>query len=69
MIADVRSRNSQIERKRYYEIARGSQFEVDAVLNTAADLNYCIQKSLKIKRETMIKCLKYLSGLINSDTA
>ncbi len=69
MIADVRSRNSQIERKRYYEIARGSQIEVDAVFNTAADLNYCIQKSLKIKRETMIKCLKYLSGLINSDTA
>jgi len=67
-IAEGSSRKSQAERKRYYEIARGSVIEVDAALDVASDLNYCSQESLKSLGEAMSKCFKYLSGLINSST-
>jgi len=67
-IAEGSSRKSQLERKRYYEISRGSLIEVDAALDVAVDLNYCTQESLKTLGEEMVKCFKYLSGLINYTT-
>jgi four helix bundle protein len=67
-VAGGSSRKSQVERKRYYEIARGSVIEVDAALDVAFDLNYCSPESLKNLGEAMSKCFKYLSGLINSNT-
>jgi len=67
-IAEGSSRRSQIERNRYYEMARGSVIEVDAALDVAIDLNYCTPESLKTVGEAMVKCFKYLSGLINSST-
>ena len=66
-IAEGSSRRSQIERNRYYEMARGSVIEVDAALDVALDLNYCTTESLKTLGEAMMKCFKYLSGLINSN--
>jgi four helix bundle protein len=66
-IAEGSSRRSQIERNRYYEIARGSVIEVDAALDVAIDLKYCTPESLKTLGEAMVKCFKYLSGLINSN--
>ena len=65
-IAEGSSRKSPVERKRYYEIARGSVIEVDAAFDIASDLNYCSQENLKTLGEAMITCFKYLSGLINS---
>ena len=67
-IAEGSSRRSQIERNRYYEMARGSVIEVDAALDVAIDLNYCSPESLKNLGEAMVKCFKNLSGLINSNT-
>src|SRR6185503_14373138 len=39
-IAEGASRKSESERKRYYEIARGSVVEIDAALDIASDLKY-----------------------------
>ncbi len=67
-IAEGSSRKSEAERKRFYEIARGSLIEVDAALDIAADLNYCTSENLQLLGETMIKCFRYISALINSTT-
>jgi four helix bundle protein len=67
-IAEGSSRKSEVERKRFYEIARGSLIEVDAALDVAADLEYCTAKDLQPLGEVLVKCFKYLSGLINSST-
>jgi four helix bundle protein len=39
-IAEGASRKSDLERKRYYEIARGPVIEIDAALDIANDLKY-----------------------------
>lgn len=65
-IAEGSSRKSDLERKRFYEIARGSVVEIDAALDIAVGLKYCLPKSLEAFGETLIKCFKYLSALINS---
>jgi four helix bundle protein len=67
-IAEGSSRKSQVERKRFYKIAQGSLIEVDAALDVAADLGYCSSEDLPQLGETLIKCFKYLSALINSTT-
>ena len=38
--AESSTRKSVQERKRYYEISRGSAVEIDAALETAVDLEY-----------------------------
>ena len=67
-IAEGSSRKSEVERKRFYEIARGSLIEVDAALDVAADLEYCTAEDLQPLGAVLVKCFKYLSGLINSST-
>ena len=67
-VAEGSSRKSQAERKRFYEIARGSVIEVDAAFDVAADLGYCTQEGLRLVGEALVRCFKYLSGLINSMT-
>ena len=39
-IAEGCSRRSVAERKRFYEVARGSLIEIDAALDIAVELNY-----------------------------
>lgn len=39
-LAEGSTRKSEAERKRYYEIARGSVVEIDAAIETALDLGY-----------------------------
>ena len=67
-IAEGASRKSEVERKRYYEIARGSVIEIDAALDIAGDLTYL--KGLKLNQlsESMVRCFKILTGLIDSTT-
>ena len=65
-IAEGSSRKSELERKRFYEIARGSVIEIDASFDVAADLGYCTPQSLSLAGEALVRCFKYLSGLINS---
>ena len=63
-IAEGASRKSEAERKRFYEIARGSIIEIDAVLEIANDLTYLKNFDHKKLGELLISCFKLLKGLI-----
>jgi four helix bundle protein len=65
-IAEGASRKSETERKRYFEIARGSVIEIDTALDLAYDLTYITKESTAILGGVLIKCFKTLSGLIKS---
>jgi four helix bundle protein len=65
-IAEGASRKSERERKRYYEIARGSIIEIDAALDIANGLNYLKKYNSAVLGEKMIRCFKLLSGMIKS---
>jgi four helix bundle protein len=65
-VAEGSSRKSEAERKRFYEIARGSLIEVDAAFDIARELNYLENYDLNNLGECTIKCFKILSGLIDS---
>jgi four helix bundle protein len=58
------TRKSDIERKRYLEIARGSVVEIDAALETAVDLNYYSIEELESTGELLNKCFAMLSKMI-----
>src|SRR5690348_8950091 len=63
-IAEGSSRKSEQERKRYYEIARGSIIEIDAVLDIASDLMYCKKENFKELGNNTIRCFSMISKLI-----
>src|SRR5687768_3843091 len=65
-IAEGASRKSLIERKRFYEIARGSIIEIDAALDISSDLNYFTKSDIEQLRFLLIKCFRILCGLIES---
>ncbi len=65
-IAEGASRKSETERKRYYEIARGSVIEIDAALDIANDLDYITHYNKEEIGIAMIKCFKILTGMIQS---
>lgn len=65
-IAEGASRKSVVERKRYYEISRGSIIEIDAAFDIAEGLEYFTVYSKENLGNTMTKCFKLLTGLINS---
>jgi four helix bundle protein len=64
-IAEGASRKSPAERKRYYEISRGSIVEIDAALDIAKDLDYLESYDFEKLATAMVKTFKILSGLIN----
>ena len=60
------SRKSMNERKRFFEISRGSVVEVDTGLDIASELNYCTPDNL-INLEICIEDgFRQLSALINA---
>ena len=59
------SRKSSAERKRYFEIARGSLIEVDAAIDIANDLKY-ITLNIEKLGQLMVRYFKLLCGLIQS---
>lgn len=63
-IAEGASRKSVAERRRYYEIARGSLIEIDAALDIANVLDYLKNYNLVPIGEKMIRCFKLLTGLM-----
>lgn len=65
-LAEGSTRKSEIERKRYFEISRGSVVEIDAVLETAVDLNYLKTDELNILGEYLNKCFAMFSKMIGS---
>ena len=64
-VAEGFSRKSAAERKRYFEIARGSVIEIDTAIHIAVDLNYCLLENLHELGESIVKTFKQLSGLIS----
>lgn len=66
-IAEGASRKSEAERKRYFEIARGSVIEIDTALDLAYDLTYITKENTVVLGDALIKCFKTLSGLIKSN--
>ena len=64
-IAEGASRKSETERKRYYEVARGSVIEIDAALDIAEDLGYLKTIKTEPLGEALVKCFKILTGLID----
>lgn len=65
-IAEGSSRKSEVERKRYFEISRGSVIEIDAALDIAHDIGYLKNINTDTLGESMINCFKMLSGMIKS---
>ena len=65
-IAEGASRKSGNERKRYFEIARGSIIEIDAAPDIAGGLNYLENYNLTTIAELIVRCFKILTGLINA---
>lgn len=63
-IAEGSSRKSEIERKRYYEIARGSIIEIDAAIESAFDLNYITKEQIEPLGKILNRSFGLLSGLL-----
>ena len=64
-VAEGCSRRSATERKRFYEIARGSVIEVDAALDIAVELNYTTKERLYELGQFMIRCFQMVSKMIS----
>ncbi|HEY6506296.1 MAG TPA: four helix bundle protein [Chitinophagaceae bacterium] len=63
-IAEGCSRKSAAERKRYFEIARGSVIEIDTATGIAHNLSYLSLKELQPLGDLIIRTFKILSGMI-----
>jgi len=68
-IAEGSSRKSLIERKRFYEISRGSMIELDAAFDIAESLNYFTDYPTEKLKLITAKCFRILCGLINQKTS
>jgi len=58
------SRKSNSERKRYFEIARGSVIEIDSAIDIALELTYVTMAQLEKLGLNIVNTFKLLSGLI-----
>lgn len=58
------SRKSLQERKRFYEIARGSLVEVDAALDIAIQLNYTSSEQLVETGNLIVRTFQLISKMI-----
>jgi len=65
-IAEGCSRKSETERKRFFEISRGSLIEIDAAFDVANDLGFLKPLSIDNAGSLLIECFKMLSAIIES---
>ena len=63
-VAEGCSRKSVNDRKRFYEIARGSAIEIDTAIGVAFKLSYVTREQLTNFENLIITTYKILSGLI-----
>ena len=63
-IAEGSSRKSAIERRRYYEISRGSIIEVDTILDIATELEYYKKEDLTETGDLIVQTFRMLSKMI-----
>lgn len=66
-VAEGCSRKSEAERKRFFEVSRGSLIEVDAAIGIAFKLSYCSMEELERLGLLIVTCFKQLSGMIKSN--
>ncbi|MCB0697611.1 MAG: four helix bundle protein [Chitinophagaceae bacterium] len=64
-MAEGASRNSPVERKRYYVISRGSVIEVDTGIDIAEELGYCTHEATQELGKLIISSFSQLSMIIN----
>ncbi|MBP6731041.1 MAG: four helix bundle protein [Chitinophagales bacterium] len=64
-IAEGASRKSEAERKRYYEISRGSVIEIDAAIEAAVDLELLSEDQLTELGKSVNSAFALLSRMIN----
>ena len=65
-IAEGASRTSLKEKKRFYEIARGSAVEIDTQLEIAIQLNYYSAGSVVKMEQTLASIFRILSRMISN---
>lgn len=63
-VAEGCSRKSPAERKRFYEVARGSLIEVDTALDIATELLYTSKEKLSELGTLVVRSFQLLSKLI-----
>ena len=63
-LAEGSSRRSPGERKRFFEVSRGSVIEIDAILETAVDINYFKMEDLSMIAGLLNKCFAMLSKMM-----
>lgn len=64
-IAEGCSRKSEVERKRFFEISRGSLIEIDTAFDIAFELKYKTGEELKQVGTYLVGTFKQLTGLIS----
>jgi four helix bundle protein len=64
-LAEGASGKSMAERKRFFEISRGSVIEIDTAIGIAYSLNYVTNDQVKDVRNLIISNFKLLTGLIS----
>ena len=67
-IAEGCSRKSQAERKRFFEIARGSAIEIDTAIDIAIGLKHCELYQLESLSELIVRTFKQLTALMGGTT-
>lgn len=63
-LAEGASRKSVVERKRYFEIPRGSVIEIDTAFGIAFSLEYVNMEQIHHLGDLIIKTFKLLTGMI-----
>ena len=65
-IAEGCSRKSINERRRYFEISRGSTIEIDAALDIATVLGYLENINLDVLGQLLLRVFKLLTAMIQA---
>jgi four helix bundle protein len=65
-IAEGCSRKSIAERRRFFEISRGSVIEIDTAFDIAVELTYVNNETISNLGEKLIRCFQMLSKMINT---
>jgi four helix bundle protein len=65
-IAEGASRRSDAERKRYFEISRGSVIEIDAAIESCADLEYLKEDQLQELGKSVNSSFALLTKMMSS---
>ena len=63
-LAEGCSRKSQVERRRFFEISRGSVIEIDTCLELAVQLKYVTFEELTSLGESILKTFQMLSKMM-----